>query len=145
MALRRCNALRNAALLALRWYMDTMPQAPLLRCFNHFFSRSRGPLLPARICHTWVFTMRCHPGWHLGCKMKSKWVSEIRGHLELFLGRKYRPPKKIAVQKIRRKNARYKNWTRQKPTELKKIESVTARQKRLVIKTSNPQFDQVKW
>ena len=49
MALRRCNALRNAALLALRWYVDTMPQAPLLRCFNHFFSRSRGPLLPARI------------------------------------------------------------------------------------------------
>ena len=52
MALRRCNALRNAALLALRWYVDTMPQAPLLRCCNHFFSRSRGPLLPARICHS---------------------------------------------------------------------------------------------
>ena len=48
-ALRRCNALRNAALLALRQYVDTMPQAPLLRCFNHFFSPSRGPLLPARI------------------------------------------------------------------------------------------------
>ena len=43
MALRRCNALRNAALLALRWYVDTMPQAPLLRCFNHFFPRAGDP------------------------------------------------------------------------------------------------------
>ena len=49
-----------------------MPQAPLLRCFNHFFSRSRGPFLPARICHTGSYSR------HNLCLWAQKWQKKTR-------------------------------------------------------------------